>query len=65
MEEDSVERSVAAWLSLRQALPQREDDILRALALLDRLRRGVNAVLPGAAAFRRPGFDGEANLTLP
>ncbi len=26
---------------------------------LDRMRRGIRAALPGAEAFRRPGFDGE------
>ena len=29
------------------------------LAMLDRMRRGIRATLPGAESFRRPGFDGE------
>ena len=55
----AVERSMAAWLRLRDALPQREDDILRMLALLDKIRRGIQSALPGAQSFRRPGFDGD------
>ena len=54
----AIERSIAAWVQLRTILPQREDEILAMLALLSRLQRGIHAALPGAQAFRRPGFDG-------
>ncbi len=54
-----IERSIAAWLKLRDILPAREDTILALLALLDRMRRRIHSDLPGAVAFRRPGFDGE------
>jgi hypothetical protein len=55
----AIERSIAAWLHLREVLPAHESAILNMLALLDRMRRGIRATLPGAESFRRPGFDGE------
>ncbi len=55
----AIERSIAAWLRLREILPAQESAILNLLALLDRLRRGLRAALPGAESFRRPGFDDE------
>jgi hypothetical protein len=55
----AIERSIAAWLRLRDILPSHESAILNMLAMLDRMRRGIRAALPGAEAFRRPGFDGE------
>jgi hypothetical protein len=54
----AIELSIAAWLHLRDALPGQESAILNMLALLDRMRRGIRAALPGAQSFRRPGFDG-------
>lgn len=54
----AIERSCAAWVRLREILPGHEDEILAMLALLSRLRRGIHAALPGAQAFKRPGFDG-------
>ena len=53
----AIERSSAAWLRLREILPNRADEILDMLALLSRLQRGIHAALPGAQAFQRPGFD--------
>ena len=55
----AIERSAAAWVSLRKILPRREDEILEMLALLSRLQRGIHSALPGAKSFMRPGFDGE------
>ncbi len=55
----AIERSIAAWLRLREILPAHEPAILDMLALLDRMRRGIHVALPGAESFRRPGFDGE------
>ena len=57
----AIERSAAAWVRLREILPNREDEILDMLVLLNRLRRGIHAALPGAQAFLRPGFDKEAD----
>jgi hypothetical protein len=53
----AVERSIAAWVRLREILPKREDEILEMLSLLSRLQRGIHSALPGAQAFLRPGFD--------
>lgn len=58
----AIERSMAAWLRLREFLPSQEDDILTMLVLLQRMQRGINTVLPGAASFRRPGFDPGPNI---
>lgn len=53
----AIERSMAAWLRLREILPQREGEILELLALLGRIQGGIHAALPGSKAFIRPGFD--------
>ena len=55
----AIERSIGAWLHLRDVLPRHESEILRLLALLERMRRGLMTALPGAISFKRPGFDGE------
>ena len=52
-----LDRSMAAWQALWQACPQEEDAVLPLLALLDRLRRDLEAAFPAARAFVRPGFD--------
>lgn len=54
----SIERSIAAWLRLRELLPAQEGEILSLLAILGRLRKRLHADFPGAAGFRRPGFEG-------
>jgi len=53
----SMDRSIAAWATLRQALADKADVILDFLVLLDRLRRGIEKAFPDARAFVRPGFD--------
>jgi hypothetical protein len=53
----AIDRSVAAWSSLAQSLPQQGDSILDLLVALDRLRRDVEQEFPRARAFVRPGFD--------
>ncbi len=55
----AVERSTAAWLRLREIVPIQEDRILPLLALLSRMKRGIEETLPGAASFARPGFDAD------
>jgi hypothetical protein len=60
-----MDRSIAAWITLRQyfrAYPDSADSILDQLVRLDRLRRRTEAVFPHARAFIRPGFD---TLDLP
>jgi hypothetical protein len=58
----AIERSIAAWLRLREILPRQEDAILAMLVLLDRMRRRLRIAIPGAEAFKRPGFDSGATL---
>lgn len=52
-----IDRSILAWMELRQQFPAHEDDILDILIDLDRLRRKIETVFPAARAFIRPGFD--------
>ncbi|HSU68227.1 MAG TPA: hypothetical protein VLJ39_15215 [Tepidisphaeraceae bacterium] len=52
-----IDRSLAAWARLREHFADERDQILDTLVLLDRLRRGVEALLPKARSFKRPGFD--------
>ncbi len=58
----AIERSVAAWLRLREILPQQEDPILAMLVLLSRMRRAIHTAIPGAESFKRPGFDPGATM---
>ena len=53
----AIERSIAAWVRLREIVPQRDDEIIEMLARLKRIEYGLHAALPGAKAFVRPGFD--------
>lgn len=57
----SIERSLAAWVRLREIVPNQEDAILEMLSLLSRLQHGIHATLPGVKAFIRPGFDETGN----
>lgn len=52
-----LDRSIAAWHTLWRARPEEEDAVLPLLAILDRLRRDLEAAFPAARAFVRPGFD--------
>jgi len=54
----AIERSIAAWLRLRETVPTQEDAILRMLVLLDRMRAGIHLALPGARNFHLPFLDG-------
>ena len=42
----AIERSMAAWQVFLEFFPEKEDDILDILALLDKLRRQVVALFP-------------------
>ncbi len=57
----AIDRSIAAWGQICEHFPERRDDILDVLVHLDRLRRKTEALLPGARAFVRPGFDSTDN----
>jgi hypothetical protein len=53
----AVERSLAAWVALREMFPEETDSILEILVHLDRLRRSLKKRFPRAKSFKRPGFD--------
>lgn len=52
-----IERSFAAWSVLRDAFPEAANETADLMRRLMRLRHAVDAELPGARAFKRPGFD--------
>lgn len=53
----AVERSISAWLFLRDHLSKQEDTILSMLVILGRIRNGIQEEIPNAKTFRRPGFE--------
>jgi hypothetical protein len=53
----AIERSLAAWVALREMFPEETDSILEILVHLDRLRRSLRKRFPRAKSFKRPGFD--------
>jgi hypothetical protein len=53
----AIERSLAAWVAMREMFPEETDSMLEILLQLDRLRRAVKRKFPKAKSFRRPGFD--------
>ncbi|MBM3162978.1 MAG: hypothetical protein FJZ79_06625 [Chlorobi bacterium] len=53
----AVDRSIAAWGLVYRQYPEHEDRVLAILLHLDRLRKSVEALFPGARRFRRPGLD--------
>lgn len=54
---DAVDRSIAAWDTLVELLPEEADDALPMQELLRRIRKGLDAEFPDAMKFIRPGFD--------
>jgi len=55
----AMDRSVAAWMRMRDFFPGWADAILTLLIHLDRLRRATEREFPNARSFVRPGFDTE------
>ncbi|MEO5601827.1 MAG: hypothetical protein ABIR06_12955 [Cyclobacteriaceae bacterium] len=53
----AIERSMQAWIKLFEILPDKEDDFLKILSLLEKLKSLVREEFPEAEAFVRPGFD--------
>jgi len=53
----AVDRCMQAWTRLFDLLPTQEDDFLKALSLLERIKREVLDEFPDAMKFVRPGFD--------
>jgi hypothetical protein len=56
-----TERSTQAWIRLFDLLPEQEDDFLKALSLLEKIKGLTLAEFPKAMAFVRPGFDENAS----
>lgn len=52
-----IERSIAAWGTIRNQFPYYDRDILVLLAHLEALRKKVEEAFPHARGFLRPGFD--------
>lgn len=52
-----IDRSIAAWGKMLSYLPDHEDELLKILVHLERLRRITEAEFPDARAFVRAGFD--------
>jgi hypothetical protein len=53
----SIDRSMQAWLRLFEMLPEQEDEFLKLLSMLEKLKGMALAEFPDAMAFVRPGFD--------
>jgi len=60
-----TDRSIAAWAGLQQHFPEKADEILDFLLLLERIRKRTEKELPNARAFVRPGFDTEPSADTP
>jgi hypothetical protein len=52
-----LDRSISAWLRMKDFFPEKTDSVLTMLVHLDRLRRSAEAEFPKARSFVRPGFD--------
>jgi hypothetical protein len=53
----AMDRSIAAWAGLREALPEEEDRILDLMRQLAAIRRDTELKFPQARSFVRPGLD--------
>jgi hypothetical protein len=53
----AIERSIQAWSQLFEILPDKEDDFLKILSMLQKIKTMTVEEFPGALAFVRPGFD--------
>lgn len=52
-----AERSTQAWIKLFEILPDQEDDFLKALSMLEKIKGDALAAFPNSMKFVRPGFD--------
>jgi len=53
----AIDRSMNAWGALQSCLPEKKDSTAPLMVVLERLRDGIETVLPQARDFLRPGFD--------
>lgn len=52
-----TEKSQGAWGILLKSIPEKEDEILAFILLLESIRKGILKYFPDANLFIRPGFD--------
>ena len=55
----AIDRSVNAWRVIQSHVPAKQESIAPLIALLENMRTGIEAELPLARDFIRPGFDEE------
>jgi hypothetical protein len=55
----AIDRSVNAWRVIQSCVPEKQESIAPLIALLENVRTGIEAELPLARDFIRPGFDEE------
>ncbi len=53
----AIDRLIASWTVIMNALPALEDEVLKILIDLSSLRKQTEIVFPNARLFVRPGFD--------
>lgn len=53
----AIERSKAAWIRFLNHFPEKEDETITLLAMLEKAEKGLEQYFPEARAFIRPGFD--------
>lgn len=53
----AIERSIQAWVKLFELLPEQEDEFLKLLAMLEKMKTMAKTEFPDAERFKRPGFD--------
>lgn len=53
----AIDRSMQAWSALFEILPEKEDDFLKILGTLEKIRTMARGEFPKGEAFIRPGFD--------
>lgn len=53
----SIDRSMLAWQTVMIHYPEKVDELLDVLALLNRISRDLETLFPDARAFKRPGLD--------
>jgi hypothetical protein len=53
----AIDRSLSAWRVMQSCFPEKKDSIIPLIAGLEKLRVGIETVLPQARDFVRPGFD--------
>lgn len=53
----AIDKSKAAWVRFLKHFPEKEDEIITLLAILEKTEKSLEQYFPDARAFVRPGFD--------